>query len=64
MIGRKGRGYQKSAWRVKSERVKEASEWVARNRCWWSWVWVGFIRLIEFYVVLIVFPDLKPQAKF
>jgi len=27
------------------------------------WVWVGFIQLLEFYVVLIVFPDLKQWAK-
>lgn len=61
MTGRKGRGYQKSVWRVKSQRVKEASEQVARNR--WCWVWVGFTWLLELYVVLIVFPNLRQRAK-
>lgn len=40
--------------------MKEASDGVARNgRCW---VWVGFIQLLELYVVLIVSPDLEQQA--
>lgn len=40
--------------------MKEASDGVARNRR--CWVWVGFIQLLELYVVLIVSPDLEQQA--